>query len=35
MKILITGFDPFGEEEVNPAYGIIEENKSAGRSRSG
>ncbi|EGG88093.1 hypothetical protein HMPREF0987_00318 [Lachnospiraceae bacterium 9_1_43BFAA] len=24
MKILITGFDPFGGENVNPAYEAVE-----------
>ena len=27
MKILITGFDPFGGEDINPAYEVVKKVK--------
>ncbi|HBN29625.1 MAG TPA: pyroglutamyl-peptidase I, partial [Clostridiaceae bacterium] len=28
MKILVTGFDPFGGEKINPAFEVIKRLKS-------
>ena len=27
MKVLVTGFDPFGGDKVNPAYEAVNEEK--------